>query len=107
MKKEPKTKLKELFSNEMEKIEKWESFIGSEESLEIDNLRNAISEILMCYKKLVKESSKITTMGDATQRKLLKAQEEIEILNGRLSESEQNIKELNAILLEYIKATGR
>lgn len=107
MKADPKDKFNSLFSKELKRIENWEAFFATDESLDVDKLREVVAEILSCYKKLLKDSLKITSMGDSAQRKLIKAQEEITILNERLQDSEQNIKELNGILLEYIKATGR
>ena len=67
----------------------------------------AFEKLVNDYQSLLKDTVKITRIGDTSQHKLLKAKEKIEILNDKLVESEKNVRELNTILMFYIKATDK
>ncbi len=98
--------IKKMFVKEYEVLEKNQKLIknGSQTKKE---LFEGLSEMVEQYNSLLTDAIKITKIGDASQRKLMKANEKIETLNEKLKESEQNVKELNTIFMHYIKATDR
>ncbi len=98
--------IKQMFSREYEILERNQSLLEKKEPSK-EELYEGLSEMVKYFNLLLKDAMKITKIGDASQRKLMKANEKIENLNEKLQESEQNIKELNTILMHYIKATDR
>lgn len=97
---------KEVFNREFEKLDFYKEAVAGQnrsagEVLEL--LQNLIKD----YEALLSNAVKITRIGDVSQYKLLKAKEKIEDLNTKLVESERNVRELNTILMFYIKATDK
>lgn len=104
--KKKKDTAKEVFSKEYEKLEFYKDQLNNE-SLNAAKLRNFFHDLVMDYESLLSDAVKITRIGDVSQLKLLKAKEQIEELNNKLVESERNVRELNTILMFYIKATDK
>lgn len=99
---------KEVFSKEYEKLDFYKEKLTQEPvNLTIDELRNLFNDLVQDYESLLSDAVKITRIGDVSQLKLLKAKEQIEELNNKLVESERNVRELNTILMFYIKATDK
>lgn len=98
--------IKQMFGREYEVLERNQSLLENENASP-EELKEGLTEMVKFFNLLLKDAMKITKIGDASQRKLMKANEKIESLNDKLKESEQNIKELNTILMHYIKATDR
>ncbi|TVQ15423.1 MAG: hypothetical protein EA361_05835 [Bacteroidetes bacterium] len=97
---------KEVFSREFEKLDFYRNAIeGQAKSAE--ELMELITKLTKDYESLLSDAVKITRIGDVSQYKLLKAKEKIEDLNTKLIESERNVRELNTILMFYIKATDK
>ncbi len=99
-------KTKEVFSREFEKLDFYKRAIaGADKSGE--ELQKLLKKLSGDYEALLSDAVKITRIGDVSQYKLLKAKEKIEELNNKLIESERNVRELNTILMFYIKATDK
>ncbi len=98
--------IKQMFGRECDVLERNQSLLENDD-LSKEELLEGLTEMVKYFNLLLKDAMKITKIGDASQRKLMKANEKIESLNDKLKESEQNIKELNTILMHYIKATDR
>jgi len=98
--------IKQMFNREYDVLDKTQKLLEKED-ISKDELYEGLEEMIKHFNVLLKDAMKITKIGDASQRKLMKANEKIESLNAKLQESEQNIKELNTILMHYIKATDR
>ena len=96
----------EIFSKEFQKIDNYQKLSENDKATKAD-IRDAFGKLLQDYKILLKDTVKITRIGDVSQHKLLKAKEKIEVLNEKLVESEKNVRELNTILMFYIKATDK
>lgn len=99
-------KTEEVFSKEFGKLQEYRSILETaNESPEY--LLATLKDIVKEYESLLTDAVKITRIGDVSQNKLLKAKEKIEDLNAKLVESERNVRELNTILMFYIKATDK
>ncbi|MFW5793137.1 MAG: hypothetical protein ACOCWC_02550 [Bacteroidota bacterium] len=97
---------RQIFKSEYELIDK--SYLVLEKpDLSFDQLKIEFADLIHAYNSLLNDTVKMTRIGDKTQSKLVKAREEIEQLNDKLSESERNIRELNTILMHYIDATEK
>ncbi|MFN3556069.1 MAG: hypothetical protein ACK4VN_08925 [Bacteroidales bacterium] len=96
----------EIFRKEFQKLEHYQSLVKENETNH-EELQKAIRNLIADYEILLRDAIKITRIGDVSQHKLLKAKEKIEILNEKLVESERNVRELNTILMFYIKATDK
>ncbi len=99
-------KTEEVFSKEFAKLQEYRSILDTA-SVSPENLLIAFTDIVKEYESLLTDAVKITRIGDVSQHKLLKAKEKIEDLNAKLVESERNVRELNTILMFYIKATDK
>jgi peptidoglycan hydrolase CwlO-like protein len=99
-------KTREVFQKEFEKLDHYRSTINNKD-ISFDELYNQFINLVRDYESLLSDSVKITRIGDVSQNKLLKAKEKIEELNVKLVESERNVRELNTILMFYIKATDK
>ncbi len=106
MNNERSEEIKQMFGREFEILEKSQKLLEKEAPSK-EELLEGLSDTIKHFNILLTDAMKITKIGDASQRKLMKANEKIESLNEKLKESEQNIKELNNILMHYIKATDR
>ncbi len=98
--------IKQMFGREYDLLQRSQKLLEKESPTK-EELLEGLSDIVKHFNVLLTDAIKITKIGDASQRKLMKANEKIESLNEKLQESEQNIKELNTILMHYIKATDR
>jgi len=96
----------EVFSKEFEKIRHYRDILEKKNST-LEDLYIILAQITKDYESLLTDAVKITRIGDVSQHKLLKAKEKIEDLNAKLVESERNVRELNTILMFYIKATDK
>lgn len=96
----------EMFRKEYERLESYQKILEND-AVSQSELLDAFQKIVNDYKALLKDTVKITRIGDTSQHKLLKAKEKIETLNEKLVESEKNVRELNTILMFYIKATDK
>jgi len=96
----------EVFSKEFERLMIYKDIL-QQKQLSTTELHDRFTEIIMEYEALLIDAVKITRIGDMSQHKLLKAKEKIEELNTKLVESERNVRELNTILMFYIKATDK
>lgn len=99
-------KTKEVFSKEYDKLDQYKSIIENKDASSED-VHQAFKSLIKDYESLLSDAVKITRIGDVSQYKLLKAKEKIEDLNTKLVESERNVRELNTILMFYIKATDK
>lgn len=97
---------REVFQKEFEKLEHYRHIAGNI-NITADELFEHFKNLIRDYDALLMDSVKITRIGDVSQNKLLKAKEKIEDLNAKLVESERNVRELNTILMFYIKATDK
>lgn len=97
---------KEVFSREFEKLDFFRKALAAPDKSE-EEYRELLTKLLKDYEALLSDAVKITRIGDVSQYKLLKAKEKIEELNNKLVESERNVRELNTILMFYIKATDK
>lgn len=97
---------RQIFKTEYEIIDKCYKVLEKPD-LTFDQLRIEFADLIHAYNSLLNDTVKMTRIGDKTQSKLVKAREEIEQLNDKLSESERNIRELNTILMQYIDATEK
>ncbi len=96
----------DMFKKEYQKLEEFQKIL-EKNTASRDELLEAFEKLVNDYQSLLKDTVKITRIGDSSQYKLLKAKEKIEILNDKLVESEKNVRELNTILMFYIKATDK
>lgn len=96
----------QIFRKEFDLLEHYEQVIAQSD-LSPEQLRTSFADLLAAYASLLKDTVKLTRIGDASQRKLMNAKEKIESLNDQLVESEKNVRELNTILMFYIKATDK
>ena len=99
-------KTKEVFSKEYDKLDHFKSIMDNEDA-SAEEVQQAFKALIKDYESLLSDAVKITRIGDVSQYKLLKAKEKIEDLNTKLIESERNVRELNTILMFYIKATDK
>lgn len=107
MKGEKKTDgVQDMFKKEYQRLEEFQKILEKNIASR-DELMMAFEKLVNDYQSLLKDTVKITRIGDTSQHKLLKAKEKIEILNDKLVESEKNVRELNTILMFYIKATDK
>lgn len=107
MKGEKKTDgVQDMFKKEYQRLEEFQKILDNNIASR-DELMVAFEKLVNDYQSLLKDTVKITRIGDTSQHKLLKAKEKIEILNDKLVESEKNVRELNTILMFYIKATDK
>ncbi len=96
----------EVFSKEFDRLRNYKDILQNQNITETE-LKGRLIEIVKDYESLLIDAVKITRIGDVSQHKLLKAKEKIEELNTKLVESERNVRELNTILMFYIKATDK
>jgi len=96
----------EVFNKEFEKLKFFKDLLIRND-VSADELNQSLKNLLKDYESLLSDAVKITRIGDVSQHKLLKAKEKIEELNAKLVESERNVRELNTILMFYIKATDK
>lgn len=95
-----------IFRREIDLLAHYREFI-SKEGLTKEEVIQEFAKFLKHYETLLKNTKKITKIGDASQSRLLKVKEKIENLNHQLMTSEKNIKELNSILMSYIMETDK
>jgi eukaryotic-like serine/threonine-protein kinase len=95
-----------IFQKEYEVLSYFRKIL-TDDDINHDLLKQEMNNLVACYESLLKNAVKITRIGDVSQNRLLKAKEKIESLNEQLVESEKNIRELNTILMFYIKETDR
>ncbi|MFN2396112.1 MAG: hypothetical protein ABR597_10540 [Bacteroidales bacterium] len=98
--------VQDMFKKEYQKLEEVQKIL-EKNSASRDELIEVFEKLINDYQALLKDTVKITRIGDTSQYKLLKAKEKIEVLNEKLVESEKNVRELNTILMFYIKATDK
>lgn len=98
--------IREVFNKEYKLIEDHKKF-SDEQSISREELVTHYKELISEYNALLRDAVKLTHIGDVNQNKLLRAKEKIEKLNEKLSESERNVRELNTILMFYIKSTDK
>jgi hypothetical protein len=96
----------EIFRKEYDRLESYQKILENDSVPHIE-LLETFRKLINDYQALLKDTVKITRIGDTSQHKLLKAKEKIETLNEKLVESEKNVRELNTILMFYIKATDK
>lgn len=96
----------EVFNKEFEKLKFFKDLLNRND-VSVDELNQSLINLVKDYESLLSDAVKITRIGDVSQHKLLKAKEKIEELNAKLVESERNVRELNTILMFYIKATDK
>ncbi|MBW6478745.1 MAG: hypothetical protein K0B37_04890 [Bacteroidales bacterium] len=96
----------DMFRKEYERLESYQKILEND-GVPHNELLDAFTKLINDYQALLKDTVKITRIGDTSQHKLLKAKEKIEVLNEKLVESEKNVRELNTILMFYIKATDK
>jgi hypothetical protein len=96
----------EMFRKEYERLESYQKILEND-GVSSSEILDAFRQLVNDYQALLKDTVKITRIGDTSQHKLLKAKEKIETLNEKLVESEKNVRELNTILMFYIKATDK
>lgn len=96
----------EIYQDELNFLEHAEKILNTPD-ISIEELKVEFEKLVKNYKSLLKDTIKITKIGDSSQKKLILAKEEIEGLNSKLQESEQNQRELNSIIMHYIKATEK
>lgn len=99
-------KTEEVFSKEFDKLLYFRNILESKDKTAVE-LSEYLKDLTKAYESLLSDAVKITRIGDVSQHKLLKAKEKIEELNAKLVESERNVRELNTILMFYIKATDK
>ncbi len=99
-------KTEEVFSKEFAKLQEYRSTLDKT-NVSPEDLLETLKDIVKEYESLLTDAVKITRIGDVSQHKLLTAKEKIEDLNTKLVESERNVRELNTILMFYIKATDK
>jgi len=95
-----------IFRREIDLLAHYREFLSREE-LTKEEVLEEFEKFLKHYETLLKNTKKITKIGDASQSRLLKVKEKIENLNHQLMNSEKNIKELNSILMSYIMETDK
>jgi len=105
-KEEKPINVNEIYQDELDFLAAAEK-VAQNENISKEELTIEYNSIVKKYKSLLKDTIKITRIGDSSQKKLILAKEEIEGLNSKLQESEQNLKELNSIIMHYIKATEK
>jgi predicted RNase H-like nuclease (RuvC/YqgF family) len=96
----------DVFHREFEKLRSHREILNQKE-LTLDKVIDGYRNLVNDYESLLSDAVKITRIGDLSQLKLLTAKEKIEDLNAKLVESERNVRELNTILMFYIKATDK
>jgi eukaryotic-like serine/threonine-protein kinase len=97
-----------VFIKELDILSYYKGFIANQcQEISKEQILEEFEKLIRHYESLLKNAIKITRIGDVSQSKLLKAKEKIETLNDQLIESEKNIRELNTILMFYIKETDR
>lgn len=97
---------REVFHKEFDNLDYFKQFLEKNDA-DPDQTRQVMEKMVKNYEALLLDAVKITRIGDTSQYKLLKAKEKIEELNEKLVESERNVRELNTILMFYIKATDK
>lgn len=97
---------KEVFNKEFEKLDFYKNALA-DKNMSAGEVMELLHNLTKEYEALLNNAVKITRIGDVSQYKLLKAKEKIEDLNTKLVESERNVRELNTILMFYIKATDK
>ncbi len=105
-KEEKPINVNEIYQDELDFLASAEK-VAQNENISKEELTVEYNSLVKKYKSLLKDTIKITRIGDSSQKKLILAKEEIEGLNSKLQESEQNLKELNSIIMHYIKATEK
>ncbi len=105
-KNEDRERFKQIYKPEFNRIDKCYQVLENKD-VNLDQLKIEFADLINAYSSLLNDTVKMTRIGDKTQSKLVKAREEIEKLNDKLSESEKNVKELNSILMHYIDATEK
>ncbi|MFW5757785.1 MAG: hypothetical protein ACOCYO_03800 [Bacteroidota bacterium] len=98
--------IREIFEKEYQNIENHKSF-SLNADMPLEEIKKNYKELIYEYELLLRDAVKLTHISDVTQNKLLRAKEKIEKLNDKLSESEKNVRELNTILMFYIKSTDK
>jgi predicted RNase H-like nuclease (RuvC/YqgF family) len=96
----------DVFQKEFEKLRSHREILQHKD-ISPEKIIAAYAELVHDYESLLSDAVKITRIGDLSQLKLLTAKEKIEDLNTKLVESERNVRELNTILMFYIKATDK
>ena len=96
----------EIYGKEFGILEKHTSLLA-DKGISPPQMKEAYAELIKDYQSLLKDTVKMTRISDSSQRKLMKANEKIANLNEQLTDSEKNIKELNTILMHYIKVTDK
>jgi hypothetical protein len=96
----------DVFQKEFEKL-RFHQELSQQKGNTTEKIIEAYKELINDYESLLSDAVKITRIGDLSQLKLLTAKEKIEDLNAKLVESERNVRELNTILMFYIKATDK
>jgi hypothetical protein len=97
---------KDVFHKEFEKLRYYRQFL-QQKDISPKEFNEILGSLINDYESLLSDAVKITRIGDLSQLKLLNAKEKIEDLNTKLMESERNVRELNTILMFYIKATDK
>jgi predicted RNase H-like nuclease (RuvC/YqgF family) len=99
-------KTEDVFQKEFEKLRSHREIL-QQKDISAHIILDAYKELIKDYESLLSDAVKITRIGDLSQLKLMNAKEKIEDLNTKLIESERNVRELNTILMFYIKATDK
>jgi class 3 adenylate cyclase len=80
-----KLRIEQMFKSEYDVVASASALLQRPD-IDHDTLRLGFQNLLRDYNSLLHQVAKMTNIGDSTQRKLIKTQEELEALNGRLLE---------------------
>lgn len=80
-----KLRIEQMFKSEYD-IAASASALLQHPDIDRDSLTRGFQDLLREYKALLHQAAKLTNIGDSTQRKLIKTQEELETLNGQMLE---------------------
>ena len=87
---------REIFETEYQVLDEAESALKNEE-LSRDDLRKAFKTLAKKYKSLLSQTVKITRIGDSTQSKLIKIQNQLDQQNSQLEAANLKLRELDQI----------
>ncbi|MBM9502532.1 GAF domain-containing protein [Leptospira sp. 201903071] len=86
-----------FFENEFQLLNEVNETLDKKDSLQKDDLIQELRKVGDAYESLLKQSSKLMKIGDSTQNRLIKTQNELQDSNQRLVSSYQNLKQLSEI----------
>ncbi|MDV6236790.1 adenylate/guanylate cyclase domain-containing protein [Leptospira ellisii] len=86
-----------FFESEFQLLNEVNETLEKKESLQKEDLIQELKKVGDAYEALLKQSSKLMKIGDSTQNRLIKTQNELQDSNQRLVSSYQNLKQLSEI----------